>query len=115
MKQKRLDALPGGIPPIINAGESHMSLILLLDVSFSMESAPIDQLNTGLNRFKDEVCRVKPWILLVTDGMYKAFSRYTSKMNRSAPMFPWRGSSWTTASCVSIKRENALCKTKVFT
>jgi len=59
MIQKRFDALPSGAPSIINASESHMALVLVLDVSYSMEGPPIDQLNEGLNRFKDEVCRDK--------------------------------------------------------
>jgi len=59
MRQKRFDVLPGTTPTIINASESHMALILLLDVSYSMEGQPIKQLNEGVNRFKDEVCRDK--------------------------------------------------------
>ena len=59
MIQKRFDALPAGTPTIINASESHMALVFVLDVSYSMAGRPIDQLNAGLNRFKDEVCRDK--------------------------------------------------------
>jgi uncharacterized protein YegL len=47
------------IPNIINASESHMALILVLDTSYSMSGPPIDQLNEGLNRFKAEVCQDK--------------------------------------------------------
>ena len=59
MKQKRFDVLPGEAPTIINASESHMALVLVLDISYSMDGAPIDQLNAGLNRFKAEVCQDK--------------------------------------------------------
>ncbi|MDR2570184.1 MAG: VWA domain-containing protein [Oscillospiraceae bacterium] len=45
-----------GTPNIINASESHMALVLVLDTSYSMSGPPIDQLNEGLNRFKAEVC-----------------------------------------------------------
>jgi len=43
------------IPQIINASESHMALVFLLDTSGSMGGAPINNLNAGLNRFKQEV------------------------------------------------------------
>ena len=59
MNQTRYDAFPGEIPAIINTSESHMALIFVLDVSLSMQGTPIKQLNEGLNRFKDEVCRDK--------------------------------------------------------
>jgi len=59
MIQKRFDALPSHAPSIINASESHMALVLVLDISYSMEGEPINQLNAGLNRFKEEVCRDK--------------------------------------------------------
>ena len=56
---KRPDILPGGAPTIINASESHMALVFVLDVSYSMDGPPIEQLNAGLNRFKAEVCQDK--------------------------------------------------------
>ena len=59
MQQKRFDVMPGTTPTIINASESHMALVFVLDVSYSMDGPPIDQLNAGLNRFKDEVCQDK--------------------------------------------------------
>ena len=59
MEQNRFGFIPGGAPAIINASESHMALIFVLDVSYSMSGQPIDQLNAGLNRFKEEVCRDK--------------------------------------------------------
>ena len=60
MQQKRFDVLPPGeVPTIINASESHMALVLVLDVSYSMDGTPIDQLNAGLNRFKAELCQDK--------------------------------------------------------
>ncbi|MCL2577936.1 MAG: VWA domain-containing protein [Defluviitaleaceae bacterium] len=59
MKQKRFDVLKGETPTIINASESHMALVFVLDISHSMRGAAIKQLNEGLNRFKDEVCRDK--------------------------------------------------------
>ena len=51
-------------PKIINASESHMALVFLLDTSGSMgpndqEGSPINELNAGLNRFKTEVCKDK--------------------------------------------------------
>ena len=57
--QNDYDILPTGIPAIINASDSHMALIFVLDVSYSMDGPPIEQLNEGLNRFKEEVCRDK--------------------------------------------------------
>ena len=59
MKQKRFDVLPGEAPTIINASESHMALVLVLDISYSMEGEAIRQLNEGVNRFKAEVCKDK--------------------------------------------------------
>ena len=59
MKQKSFDAMTAGIPMIINASDSHMALVFVLDVSYSMDGPPIEQLNMGLNRFKEEVCRDK--------------------------------------------------------
>ena len=47
------------VPTIINASESHMALVFLLDTSGSMGGEPIKQLNEGLNRFKVEVCENK--------------------------------------------------------
>ena len=44
-------------PQIINASESHMALVFLLDTSGSMGGNPINDLNAGLNRFKAEVCK----------------------------------------------------------
>lgn len=59
MNQKRFDVLPGEAPTIINASESHMALVLVLDVSYSMNGDPINQLNAGVNRFKEDVCKDK--------------------------------------------------------
>jgi len=53
LEQKRFTAPP----VIVNAGESHMALIFVLDVSLSMQGQAIRQLNEGLNRFKAEVCQ----------------------------------------------------------
>ncbi|MDR2590822.1 MAG: VWA domain-containing protein [Oscillospiraceae bacterium] len=47
------------VPAIINASESHMALVFLLDTSGSMTGEPIRSLNEGLNRFKAEVCENK--------------------------------------------------------
>ena len=46
-------------PKIINASESHMALVFLLDTSGSMGGDPIRDLNAGLNRFKADVCKDK--------------------------------------------------------
>ena len=46
-------------PKIINASESHMALVFVLDTSGSMGGDPIRDLNAGLNRFKAEVCKDK--------------------------------------------------------
>ena len=51
--------MPGEVPAIINASESHMALVFILDSSYSMNGQPIDQLNEGLNRFKAQVCQDK--------------------------------------------------------
>ena len=56
MRQQEFGMYGGEVPTIINASESHMALVLLLDTSYSMDGPPIDQLNDGLNRFKAEVC-----------------------------------------------------------
>ena len=44
------------MPPIC-ANEPHMALLFLLDTSASMWGEPINQLNAGLKRFKDQVCQ----------------------------------------------------------
>ncbi|MFA0815521.1 MAG: VWA domain-containing protein [Anaerofustis sp.] len=44
------------VPTIINASESHMACLLLVDTSGSMQGNPIDELNAALNKFKLEVC-----------------------------------------------------------
>jgi uncharacterized protein YegL len=49
----------GEPPVIINASESHMALVFVLDTSGSMGGPPIDSLNRNLNRFKDEVIKDK--------------------------------------------------------
>ena len=59
MQQKSYDIMPGEIPPLVNASESHMALVFVLDVSASMQGRPIAQLNDGFNRFKTEVCKDK--------------------------------------------------------
>ena len=47
----------GDVPQIVNANESHMALVFLVDTSGSMSGQPIDELNRGMNRFKDQVCK----------------------------------------------------------
>jgi uncharacterized protein YegL len=60
MKQKRFDASKSKMPTIINASESHMALVFVLDISHSMRrGGAIEQLNAGLNRFRKEVCTDK--------------------------------------------------------
>jgi len=59
MEHEIFDIFPGEAPTIINASESHMALVFVLDVSSSMSGEPINQLNAGVNRFKEEVCRDK--------------------------------------------------------
>jgi len=59
MKQKRYDTGQPDSPTIINASESHMALVFVLDISHSMQGDAIEQLNAGLNRFKEEVCKDK--------------------------------------------------------
>lgn len=44
------------LPTIIKGNEPHMACLLLLDTSGSMSGAPIQELNAGINRFKEEVC-----------------------------------------------------------
>lgn len=46
-------------PAIINANESHMACLFLLDTSGSMAGEPIEQLVSALNRFKRDVCEDK--------------------------------------------------------
>lgn len=43
-------------PTLMDASESHMACLLLLDTSGSMAGSPIEELNNGLNRFRNEVC-----------------------------------------------------------
>ena len=45
------------IPRILNVNEHHMALVLLVDTSGSMEGYPIEELNRGINRFKEQVCK----------------------------------------------------------
>lgn len=45
------------IPSIVSANEPHMACLLLVDTSCSMYGEPIDSLNDGLNRFKEDVCK----------------------------------------------------------
>jgi len=59
LKQKQYDESAFETPTIINASESHMALILVLDNSYSMSGQPISQLNEGVNRFKEQVCQDK--------------------------------------------------------
>jgi len=58
----------GDVPQIVNASESHMALLFLVDTSGSMgiliydeetgeHHIPIDELNSALNRFKEGVCK----------------------------------------------------------
>lgn len=42
-------------PRIVNANESHMACLLLLDTSGSMQGEPIDALNQAVNDFKTQV------------------------------------------------------------
>ena len=56
LQQSSYNEYPKETPTIINASESHMALVLVLDTSYSMSGPPIEQLNNGLNRFKAEVC-----------------------------------------------------------
>jgi len=44
------------LPVIKNANEHHMAVLFLLDTSFSMAGKPIEELNLGLQRFKEQVC-----------------------------------------------------------
>lgn len=46
----------GDAPIIVNANEPHMALLFLLDTSGSMTGMPIEELNSGINRFKKQVC-----------------------------------------------------------
>ena len=59
MKQRNFSHPQGDVPVIINANDHHMALVFVLDVSYSMDGPPIDQLNEGINRFKAEVCSDK--------------------------------------------------------
>lgn len=45
------------LPQIVNVNEHHMALVFLLDTSGSMEGTPIQELNEGINAFKEQVCR----------------------------------------------------------
>ena len=45
------------VPMIINANEYHMALLFLLDTSGSMSGTPIDELNRGINKFHEDVCK----------------------------------------------------------
>ena len=44
-------------PMIVNANESHMACLLLVDTSGSMSGDAINSLNEGINRFKEDVCK----------------------------------------------------------
>lgn len=47
----------GDVPKIVNVNEPHMALLFLLDTSGSMAGMPIEELNNGINRFKQQVCQ----------------------------------------------------------
>lgn len=47
----------GDVPQIVNVSEPHMALMFLVDTSGSMHGEPINELNKGLNRFKEQVCK----------------------------------------------------------
>ena len=50
----------GVVPSIVNSSEPHMACLLLVDTSGSMAaSRAIDELNAGLNQFKEQVCQDK--------------------------------------------------------
>lgn len=44
-------------PRILSASESHMACLMLLDTSGSMAGTPIEELNKGLNKFYEDVCK----------------------------------------------------------
>jgi uncharacterized protein YegL len=46
----------GDSPQIVNPSDPHMALLFLVDTSASMKGKPIDELNEGMNRFKEQVC-----------------------------------------------------------
>lgn len=45
------------VPQIVSVSEPHMALMFLVDTSGSMSGQPIKELNDGLNRFKEQVCK----------------------------------------------------------
>ena len=49
----------GSAPAIVNPNEPHMACLFLVDTSGSMYGEAIEELNAGLNRFKQEVCEDK--------------------------------------------------------
>lgn len=67
MSQIDFDPMSSDIPPIVNTNEPHMACLFLVDTSGSMaseikldngeKSTPIKELNSALNRFKDEVLK----------------------------------------------------------
>ena len=59
MTQRRFETGQEMSPNIINASDSHMALVLVLDISYSMDGQALRQLNEGVNRFKAQVCQDK--------------------------------------------------------
>lgn len=67
-------------PPIINANESHMACLFLLDTSGSMGDkrkdgiVPIEELNKAINRFKTQVCKSEKDVANMLDVAIVAFN-----------------------------------------
>lgn len=73
------------VPSIVNASEAHMACLFLLDTSGSMEGKPIAELESGLNKFKIEVCEDKT-TRDVLDVAVVEFNSYVNVLQEFVPV-----------------------------
>jgi uncharacterized protein YegL len=75
----------GDEPKIINANESHMACLLLLDISGSMAGQPITALNNAINGFKADVLK-DPSTSAILDVAIVAFNNKTNIVQEFVPI-----------------------------
>lgn len=73
------------MPQVENVNENHMACMFVLDVSGSMAGDPIDELNKGLNRFREEVTS-DPVTRSTVDVGIIAFNNSMQKIQNFVPI-----------------------------
>lgn len=73
------------IPPIVSPNEPHMALLFLVDVSSSMDGAPINSLNASVNKFKEQVCE-DPRTTQILDVAIVSFNTNASVVQPFTPV-----------------------------